>query len=299
MIKRILLPVILIFIFLTACSIFQRGTGYISDNIPRDSDVPGWNREMTPVTVEDAGIESYRRDYRGLGIAALAWCTYSSFDNRERVIKVEVIRFNSIIDSYSFFSDITAFNETGSCPDNEFYNDRLAIIRAGEYIIYVRTDTDHLENTADLKNFSSISRSYIGDRFSAESLPSIHDVLKRAGASCVFYSKRGITPAAGISRCWYSVINDENKKYFVFLSDRGTVYDSMDLFQKIISKKYIVLKADNTRSAFIKDESGTYKFVSIYDRWIYGCWGVKDINDGKIILQNIRNAVESYSKSAN
>jgi hypothetical protein len=93
------------------------------------------------------------------------------------------------------------------------------------------------------------------------------------------------------------MITDRDKNYFVFLSERGTYYDSFNLFQKIISKKYIIIKADNTQSAFIRDEKGAYTFVSVYDRWIYGCWSVSNINDGKIILQNIRNAVENYSRA--
>jgi len=295
--KQIFFQLLFIMLTVTSCTLFQRGTDYISDYIPRDSDVPGWNRDVTPATVEGPEIGSYREDYKGLGIATMAWCTYSSFENRERVMKVEVIRFNGITDAYSFFSYIAGFSETGICPENEYYNDNLAIIRAGEYIIYVKTEMQHLENPEDLKNFSSISRSYIGDGYSDENLPPLQGVLKRAGASCVLYSRKGLDPAAGISRCYYSMINSENKKYFVFLSDRGTYYDCMSLFQKVISKKYIILKADNTQSAFIKDENGSYTFVSVYDRWIYGCWGVTDINDGKSILQNIRNAVESYSKS--
>lgn len=292
--KRLLL---LLIIVIPSCSLFQRGSDYISDYIPRDSDVPGWNREITPVTIEDPDIGTYRKDYNGLGIVSMSWCSFSNFENRERVIKVEIMRFSGIIEAYSFFSDLSGFNENGTCPENEFYNDNLAVIRAGEYIIYVRTDTLHIENSVDLKTFSSISRSYIGDRYSEEGLPSIHAVLKRTGATCVLYSRKGLSAAAGINRNFYSMINSGDKKYFVFLSDRGTNYDCMSLFQKAISKKYIIIKADNTQSAFIKDESGSYTFISVYDRWIYGCWGVKDINDGKIILQNIRNAVESYSKS--
>jgi len=281
----------------SSCSIFQREPGYISDYIPRDSDVPGWNRNVTPGTVEGSDAGSYRQDYTGLGISAISWCTYSSFDDRDRTIRIEVIRFNHVIDAFSFFSEIAGFSENGSCPDTEYFNENLSIIRAGEYVIYASTENLHIQNTADLKNFTSISMSYLGDRYSEENLPLLSNVLKRAGASCVLYSRRGISAVAGINRCYYSLINSENRTYFIFLSDRGTNYDAMNLFQKIIAKKYIVLKADNTQSAFIKDETGTYTFISIFDRWIYGCWKVTDINDGKIILQNIRNAVENHSQS--
>lgn len=294
MIKRLLL---LLMFFIPSCTIFQRGPDYISDYIPRDSDVPGWNRDVSPVTIDDPDIGTYKRNYKNIGIVSMAWCTFSSFENRERVMRVEIIRFSGIIEAYSFFSDISGFNENGTCPENEFYNDTQAVIRAGEYIIYVSTETAHIENPADLKTFSSIVKSYIGDRYSGESLPAVHGVLKRTGASCVLYSRKGISAAPGINRCFYSMINTDDKKYFVFLSERGTNYDCITLFQKAISKKYIIIKADNTQSAFIKDETGAYTFISVYDRWIYGCWGVKDINDGKTILQNIRNAVESYSKS--
>lgn len=295
--KRSIFQVILLACAFSSCTLFQRGTDYISDYIPRDSDVPGWNRDMTPVTVDAAGAGTYNQEYAGYGITSMSWCTYSSFENRERVIKVEVIRFGRVIDAYSFFSSISGFSENGTCPDGEFYSDRTAVIRAGEYIIYANTGSDHMENIADLKNFSSISRSYIGDNFSEESLPAVHAVLKRAGASCVLYSKNGIAQAPGISRCYYSMINSDDKKFFLFLSERGSNYDCMSLFQKIIAKKYIILKADNTQSAFIKNDTGTYSFISYYDRWIYGCWNVTDINDGKSILQNIKNAVESYSKT--
>ena len=104
----------------SSCTIFQRGTGYISDYIPRDSDVPGWNRQSTPSTADGESIGSYRNDYTGLGIDSIAWCSFTSFEDRDRFIEVEVIRFKNITDAYSFYSDSAGFSESGTCPMMSF-----------------------------------------------------------------------------------------------------------------------------------------------------------------------------------
>ena len=294
--KKIALYLITFVLFcFCSCTLFRAGSDSLVDYIPRDSDVPGWNRTAAPVTVNAEGVEFYNSDYAKLGIDKLVSCSYSSFDDRERIMKVEVIRFNNIPDAYSFFSEIVEFSETGECPEDEYYSDTSAVLRAGEFIVYVRTEMEHIRNAADLKTFSYISRSYIGDRHSQESLPPLSNVLKRTGAQCVLYSKKGIMPVQGISRCYYSMIIEGENRYFVFLSDRGTYYDSMSLFQKITSKKFIIIKADDTQSAFSRDEKRSYVFISVHDRWIFGCWDVTGISDGKRILQGVRNAIVSYS----
>ena len=57
------------------------------------------------------------------------------------------------------------------------------------------------------------------------------------------------------------------------------------------------MRADDSGSAFIKDRNGLYTFISVYDRWIFGCWGVSDINYGKVVLTNLRNIIDSHMKA--
>lgn len=280
-----------------SCKLFRAGTESITDYLPRDTDVPGWNMTGDIHSYTDSDIESYKKSYTRLGIDAIAACSFKSFGENERYFTVEVIRFNSILNSYSFFSQIRGLEYSDKCSEEEFRSDTVSMQRMGQYIILVTADRPDLNNFRDFKTFSEASMSYIGDNYVTDKLPPVHNILSRAGSGCVLYSRRGIENVQGISRIYYGAVTENEKKYYVFLSDRESFYGSMNIFQKIISKKYIIIKADNTQSAFIKDENGLYSFVSVYDRWIYGCWGVADINDGKRILLNIRNVIDSYSGS--
>lgn len=300
MIKKImhicLVPLVLL---VSSCALFRTGTESITDILPRDTDVPGWSRTADASSFTESTIESYKKTYSGLGIVSIASCGYRSFGENGRNITVEIIKFNDILNSYSFFSSVKGLDFTGTCSEEEFLNETTSMIRMGEYIILVTVDRPDLNNYKDLKTFSDTARGNIGDKYTTEKLPAVYSILSRAGAGCVLYSRKGIEKLPGINRIYYGAITENDKKYYVFLSDRESFYNSLNIFQKIITKKYIIIKADNTQSAFTKDETGLYSFVSVYDRWIYGCWAVSDINDGKRILLNIRNVIDSFSGSHN
>jgi len=294
-VKHIILFSILI--SASGCSFFQRQDISIIDILPRDTDVPGWTRTAEPGIYTDDDIQRYNADYAGIGLQSMAVCSYSYIDDRERIMRVEAMRFNTVLNSYSFFSRVNGFGETIPCPEDEFYTQGASVFRAGEYIVFVTITGENLNNIRDMKVFLDAAREYIGDNYSKDQLPPVYNLLKRTGASCVLYSRRGIEPIPGLNSVYYASVKDNDTSYGVFLSDRGTGYESLDLFNKITGKKYIIMRADDSGSAFIKDRNGLYTFISVYDRWIFGCWGVSDINYGKVVLTNLRNIIDSHMKA--
>ncbi len=298
MLKRLIIILFAPLTLFTSCILIQSGIDQITDLVPRDSDVPGWNRTGEVMTFQDDNVEGYKNEYSGLGIEKIAVCRYANFADPRQIITVEVIRFNSILNSFSFFSGIKGFGDDTKCSEEEFSSEGTMVFRQGEYIIYVYTANPDLNSKKEMKIFTDVVNAYIGKNFIQDKLPPVSSILKRSGAPCVLYSRKSLAHLRGINRIYYAGITEGEKKYFVFLSDRESGYNSMNIFQKMISKKYIIIKADNTQSAFIKDENSKYTFISVYDRWIYGCWGISEINDGKNVLVNIRNVIESYSKTS-
>lgn len=137
--KKIYFILLIIIISFTSCSLFQSEVDTVIDLLPRDSDVPGWVRIDSVQYYKDKNVKKYNRDYRGLGIERLAACTYKSIDNGDVTIRLEVIKFSSVLTAYGFYSVKRGLDLFEPADLNEFFTDDMALIQVGEYGILATT----------------------------------------------------------------------------------------------------------------------------------------------------------------
>lgn len=295
--KLILLFIYIFFTTLTACSLFQSETDSVIDLLPRDSDVPGWEKVDSSVYFKGKKVKMYDREYKDIGIEKLASCIYHSIDNHDIKIKLEVIKFGSVLNAYGFFSIKRGPGIFEVSDKNEFDNNSVSIIQIGEYAIYSTTDQSDLLMKKDLKTFANIPLQYLGQNYIKEKLPEISGLLKGIDGYGILYSIRNYFKFPLLRRVYFTNWSWNNQMIDVFLSEEDSFYDAYELFKKITGENsYIMISSDNTYTAFKKETDDKYSFISLDDKYIFGCWSVGDFKEGKKILGEIKTRIGDYKK---
>lgn len=280
----------------SSCALFQGETDSVIDLLPRDSDVPGWVRVDSPVFYKNKSIKIYNREYNGLGIEKLASSLYQSIDDPSIVIKLEVIKFSSVINAYGFFSIKRGpgIFETGDI--NEYYSNAISIIQTGEYAVYSETGKTDLLLKKDLKTFVNIPLLYIGQNFTGNKLPESINALKGIDGYGVLYSRKPYHKFPFVNGIYFTQWSWDKDLVDVFLSENNSFYDAYAIYKKSTDNNYIMISSDNVYTAFKKDADEKYSFISVNDNWVFGCWSVSDFNEGKKILDEISSRIEKYKK---
>jgi len=282
---------------LTSCTLFQSETDTVIDLLPRDSDVPGWEKTNASVYFKGKNVKMYNREYEGLEIEKLAASVYQSIDNRDIKIKLEVIKFSSILNAYGFFSVKRGPGIFEISDINAFDDNSISIIQIGEYAIYSATDHMDLLLKKDLKTFSNISLQYIGQNYLHEKLPSSLNILKGIDGYGVLYSRNPYYKLPLLPDIYITQWTWNNELIDIFLSEKDSFYDAYKIFKNITgNNNYIMISSDNTYTAFKKDAEDKYSFISVNDKIIFGCWSVSNFKEGKKILGEIKSRIEDYKK---
>lgn len=279
-----------------SCSLFQAGTESVNELLPRDSDVPGWTRNGSASNYKSKDIKKYNREYTALGIEKLAAAEYSSIDDPNITIRLEVIKFGSVLDAYGFYSIKRGPGIFEPAEINEYYTNEVSIFQTGQYVFFSITgNTDKLLKK-DLKTFANIPMLYIGENYSHEKLPASLGVLKGSDGYGVLYSRKPYYKFPYLSGITLTQWVSDKDSVELFFAENDSFYDAYEIFKKTTAKDYILLSSDDIYTAFKKDSDGKYSFISVSDRWIFGCWSVTDLNAGKKILSEIRSRIEDYKK---
>lgn len=284
-------------ITLSSCSLFQSEIDSVTDLLPRDSDVPGWVKNASVHSYKAKDVKKYNRDYNGLGIEKLAATVYQSIDDKNVEIKLEVIRFNSVIDAYGFFSIKRGPGIFETADVNEFYSNSISIIQIGEYAVYSSTYKADLLLKTDLKTFVNIPLLYIGQNYIHDHLPDSLNVLKGVDGYGVLYSRKPYLKFPFLRNINFTQWLSNKDLIDVFFTEKDSFYDAYEIFKKSIDSNYIIISSDNTYTAFKKEQDNNYTFISVSDKWIFGCRSVSNINEGKKVLGEIRSRIEDYKKN--
>jgi len=272
-----------------SCSLFQTEVDDADNFLPRETDVPGWTRSNSVSSYTGRNIKKYNKDYTGLGITRLSSGVYESIDNSGIKIKIEVIRFDSVLNAYGFYSvkrgpGIFDIGET-----NEFSTDRLSILHIGNYVVCSRTDNEDPSLKGELNTFSKIPFDYIGDNYMKNKLPESLNILKDNYG--IIYSAAGHSKFPFLEKTVSTQWKRNNSLINVFYAEYKSFYDAYGVFKKNIVDNYIVSSSDEIYTAFKKDDDGRYIFISVKDRWIFGGWGVQEYNDINKIHSEILNRI--------
>ena len=288
-----------VIIICTSCSLFQSEIDNVVDLLPRDSDVPGWIRIEPVVYYKGKDIKKYNREYKGLEIEKLASCIYQSIDDKDIKIKLEVIKFNSVLNAYGFYSIKRGPGIFETSDPNEYDSNSVSIIQIGEYAVYSTTDKTDLLLKKDLKTFTNIPLLYIGQNYTKNTLPGSLSILKGMDGYGVLYSEKPYHKFSFIKGIIFTQWMWNKDLIDVFISENNSFYDAYDIFKKNVDNNYILISSDNTYTAFRKEPDEKYSFISVNDKWIFGCWSISDFNEGKKILAEIRSRIEDFKKKEN
>lgn len=294
--RKFILIFILYILFLTStsCTLFQGETDSVMDLLPRDSDVPGWVRIDSPVYYKSNDIKKYNSDYDGLGIDKLSTSLYQSIDDPGIIIKLEVLKFTSVLNAYGFFSIKRGPGVFEAAQINEYYSNAISIIQTGEYAAYSETGKAEMFLKKDLKTFVNIPLLYLGHNFNNEKLPDSLNVLKGIDGYGVLYSKKPYHQYTLVKNIFFTQWSWNKDFVDVFLSKNSSFHDAYEIYRKSIENNYILISSNNIYSAFKKDQDGKYSFISVSDSWIFGCWSVSDFDEGKKVLDEINSRILKY-----
>jgi len=291
-----LLKIITILLIFTSCSLFQSETDTVTELLPRNTDVPGWLKTDSFADYRVKDIKKYNRDYEGIGIEKLAFCIYRSFDNHEIKIKLEVIKFKTVLDAYGFFSTKRGPGMFEISEMNEYYTNALSLIQVGEYVLYAMTEKIESLLKNDLKTFVNIPLLYIGKDHMKENITSKLNILKGINGYGILYIKKAYHKLPFLNNICFTQWDWNKEITDVFLSERESFYDAYQLFKKSTELGYTVISSHDTYTALKKESDNTYSFISINDKWIFGCWSVKNIDEGRRILSEIQSKIQDYKK---
>lgn len=277
-----------------SCSLFQSEIESVSDMLPRDTDLSGWTRTAPPSEYSGGTLKKYKQDYHNTGIERLSTCSYESPDGDKPVVTVEVARFDNVLNSYGFFSRIAGEREFSSDTENEYYAENYAAVLRGEYLVYVFTDSveDGTGNT--LKNFIKSSLKYIGVNYSREKLTDRINILKFRDRYGIIYSANPVEQQKGIDNIYLTTWRHERAMVKIFTSERESFTDAYRIFRGRVKNGYIVAESGSVHTAFKKESDGTFTFISVYNKWIYGCWSSPDFETGKKTTDEVKTRIIQF-----
>lgn len=293
--KRGVVSLTFVVLFTASCALFRSEIESVSDMLPRDTDLSGWMRTSQPVEYSGTGLRHYREDYHQTGIERISICNYKIIDDDKIVYTVELMRFNNVLNSYGFFSRIADGTEFSSDTENEFYGSHKAVALRGEYIVFAFTESDNEDSDVALKSFVRASLKYIGTAYTRENPDVRINILKNRDNYGIIYSIKPVEKQAGIDSIYYTQWRHEKALIKVFISERDSFTDSYRLFNERIKKGYIISESGAIHKAFSRDIDGTFSFISISGKWVYGCWSSPDIETGKKITEEIRLRISDYN----
>ena len=279
-----------------SCSLFRSKTGNVDDFLPRETDVPGWIRSEAVQSYTGSNIKKYNKDYTGIGIERLSSSVYKSIDNSEIKIKIEVVRFDSVLNAYGFFSVIRGHGIFDAGETSDFSSDKLSVISKGNYVVYSSTDNESPSMKKELILFSKIPFNYIGENYMTYKLPERLNILKSADRYGIIYSAGHHSKFSSLEKIAYTQWKWNNKLINVFYSEYRSFYDAYEVFKENIVDNYIVSSSDEIYTAFKKDDDGKYIFISVKDNRIFGGWSIEEYNDINKILIEILNKIHDYNK---
>lgn len=295
--KSIIIISLMLFLTVqTSCVLFQSEIASVTDLLPRDSDVPGWVRNYEVQYYKGDNIKKYRREYGGIGIEKIGSCIYSSIDNPEVTIRLEVIKFNSVLNAYGFFSTKRGPGIFEALQVNEYYTNSVSLVQIGEYVMFA--ETDKIENLLknDLKTIANIPLLYIGRNYSTEKLPESLNLLKGFDGYGILYSKKPYYRFRHVNRIYFTQWIWEKDQVEVFFSDNESFFNAYEIFMKTAGNGYIISSSDNIYAAFRKEVDGKYTFISVIDRFIIGCWSVADIEEGSMIMNELKSRIIKFKE---
>ena len=201
-----------------------------------------------------------------------------------------------MLNAYGFFSLKRGPGIFELSEMNEYYSNAISVVQIGEYAIYSETPKTDLFLKKDLKTFVNIPLLYIGQNHMDDRLPDTLNVIKGFDGYGVLDSRKPYHKFRYIEKIYFTQWDWNKDTVDLFYNENASFYDAYEIFKKSTGADYIISSSDDTHTAFKKEQDGRYSFISVSDRFIFGCWSVSTLDDGKKILGELNSRITDYRK---
>lgn len=286
--------IIITFLIMTSCVMFPKKNISPEFLLPSETDIPGWVKSDIIININSNDIKKYKPEYSGMGIETYTECRYSSIDNKNIYLDLEIIRFEDVLEAYAFFSSTVGFNE--SMPDNnkdEYKSDSIYLIRKGDYVISVQNKDLLPFIRKEMAQLIKTVNYNMDKNYSHKELPYLQEILHNFTGNNVIYTKGNLPEFKRVDNVFYSKTGLDSEGCTIFASDRGSFNSAFRLYRSIVeNEKYITVEALEKHSAFLKINEKNYRFISVNGNVITGLWGCSNLQEAEALLDKINISIE-------
>lgn len=273
---------------LASCS-FLPAVVTLNDELPRETDVPGWEITGQYRTGSMKKIGRMSPLYAEYDPAELAVSEYCRLSDTSRTIRVELVRFNSPLDSFGLYSRERGLNPSGSFDgDSAYSREGTLYSHAGRYYLKITgRNLDGQESDAP-GQFRSVVLNNLDHQPGDEILPDSLFVFSpdRSTRDIVYY-KNGVAGIPGMKNVSVMRRLLAGKNHSVIYAKMATAFDAEQEFNAVLKtagSPFMLSRIGSIPAAVRIVSDAEYLLVSHYKQWIFGVMDADTMNEGNKLI---------------
>lgn len=275
-------------LFLVSCNLMP-GIVTLNDELPRETDVPGWVITGHYRTSSQKKIMQASPIYSEYDPAELAVAEYCRLSDKSRVVRADLVRFHSPLDSFGLYSRERGFDPAGSFAGDDAYSrDGALFFRKGRYYLKITSQNLGEQESDAPEQFRSVVANNLKNLPGDELLPdSLFLFSDGRSTRDIIYYKNGIDTIPGIKNVSVMRRTLAGKKHDIVFLKTSSAFDAEQEFQNVLKAggKAIMLSRIGTIPAAVRIISNTeYLLVSHYKQWIFGVMDADTMNEGNRLI---------------
>lgn len=303
--KKILSIIPVLLFALNSCAIFQIHSDKTEDLLPRETEIPGWQIEISPKNYSVKVLQEYvknpeeNRLLNLYSIEELSVARYKNISTPSKQITIEIFKMNSAINAFGILSieKNEAHKERKMCDDS-YMNNEVTLARKGNHYIKIKC-TEYPESPADQELFCKL----ICDKIKniSDALPAYLSLFeKKDGRSHLRYLIEGHPKVPELQNIFLRKIELTGKTRTIFFAKRDTSYLTLGELSNLLKnkeKQFIMSGAGDLQIAFYKIKDKEFIFVSVFKEWIIGIFDAESISEGERIISILHNELKDLIRS--
>jgi hypothetical protein len=282
---------------LLSCGLFQRATSLI-DFLPRETEVPGWVAVHRTTANGRKAIERISGDYALYDPRILASADYHHLSDESKTVRVELLEFESSLDSFGLFSLERGFDfPVRYADDNAYFSDKGCFFRLGDFYIKITGENLGEERDGIFEQYRAVLFQNLKNHAGGEPLPNEMFLFSdnRSTIDLAYY-KKGIQAVPGSENLYIVQRNMRKRKYKIFYMKKSTLNETGRAFRSILRSadgSYILSKIGNYETALRLLENHEYQYISYYKHWIFGALDAENMEAGASIVLSLFNEIKA------
>ena len=286
-----------VLMLLLSCSMFQTPDPGIRGLLPRETDVPGWERIADSVRVETVPFTGARESYSYYNVREKSSASYRSYGSGDQ-ITAEIVRCDSVLDAFGIFSW-----ERNSADDFRRINDTAMMNRAslimcdGLYFIRLESAVGENDPREAFQAFTGSIRQNLDLVRGTETLPS-YMVLFSPDYSwdTLLFLRKGHSDLPGVTDLFIRKRSIFDREIHVFFHLAQNEERSDYIFKNLASRanKFMLARSGDYPLAFRETEPGRMVFVSRYGPWVFGILNGATVDEGTKITGMLYREIRDF-----